>query len=596
MSTQQDVLDYFNQSKQYNDKADQVFRTQLQNYLSIYKDASAIYFADGKKIIIEPHYDNVLNLDVSSRSWYIEALKNPDKVVWTDLYVDDRTGQFTISGSKAVVVKGKAIGVLGVDIKLDRLTEIISSTALNYNGYPMVIDSNGTAIVHPSKMGEDLSGLDYIKKVLNDNEAVNSLTTNIDDDESIIVYKKIEELGWSVAAVYKISNLKINALDINKTIMKYSLIILIVTSVILYFFITRVIKPISVITNLMGKVSKGDLTVQANIHRKDEIGKLATHFNDMIDNMKHIIGVIQDSSKNVEKQSHHLSALAEETSATSFEMTKAVNEIAVDANKSSENAEEVTVSSRKLDSKISEMTEQSQALKGITIEANDLNVEGQERMSNLLGTFDDYKEDLTNMAKAVSSLDEKVAAIVTVMNTISEISSQTNLLALNASIEAARAGEHGKGFAVVAEEVRKLAEQSAYATEQVKSTLQELQEESHTVVSQMAEMQNTFKNQGIVIEDTSALFGKLSTLINNMEQTFEEVTADIEGIMAYKDQVVATIDEMSKTAQETAAACQEVSSSSDEQLSAIESVAKASEDLRDLSQELSDAISKFKLQ
>lgn len=177
MTTQQDVIDYFNNSKQYNDKADQVFRTQLKNYLSVYKDASAIYFADGKKLIIEPHYNEVFNLDVSSRNWYTEALKNPDKVVWTDLYVDDRTGQFTISGSKAVILNGHAIGVLGVDIKLDRLTEIISSTALNYKGYPMVIDSNGTAIVHPTKMGEDLSGLDYIKKILNDNESLNSLTT-----------------------------------------------------------------------------------------------------------------------------------------------------------------------------------------------------------------------------------------------------------------------------------------------------------------------------------------------------------------------------------------------------------------------------------
>ena len=85
------------------------------------------------------------------------------------------------------------------------------------------------------------------------------------------------------------------------------------------------------------------------------------------------------------------------------------------------------------------------------------------------------------MSEVIGTLESKVKAIGSVMETITEISSQTNLLALNASIEAARAGEHGKGFAVVADEVRKLAEQSARSTEEVKVTVQELQAESRLV-------------------------------------------------------------------------------------------------------------------
>lgn len=181
------------------------------------------------------------------------------------------------------------------------------------------------------------------------------------------------------------------------------------------------------------------------------------------------------------------------------------------------------------------------------------------------------------------------------MDTISEISAQTNLLALNASIEAARAGEHGKGFAVVAEEVRKLAEQSASATEQVKTTILELQQKSHQVTSQMKEMENTFNDQGIVVEDTGALFASISNLINNMEVTFTNITTEIEDIVKYKDRVVETIETMALTAQSTAATCEEVSASSDEQLTAINSVADASEQLNNLSTELSIAVSKFKI-
>ena len=212
-----------------------------------------------------------------------------------------------------------------------------------------------------------------------------------------------------------------------------------------------------------------------------------------------------------------------------------MREIAIGATQSSENADQVTVSSGKLGDKINQMTEQSKALKGITNEANELNIEGQEKMDNLLNSFENSKSELHNMSISVSSLEEKIHAIESVMDTISEISQQTNLLALNASIEAARAGEHGKGFAVVAEEVRKLAEQSAKATEHVKSTIHELQQEAISVVKQMNEMQDTFKEQGTVVENTSILFQNLSSLILNMEHTFKTVTEEIDSIIKYKD-------------------------------------------------------------
>lgn len=596
MATEEDVLNYYNNSSKFNDEADNVFRNQLKNYLTIYNNASSIYFTDGKKIIIEPHFDEIFDLDVNSRSWYTDAMDNPDKVIWSSPYVDLSTGQYAISASKAVKDGNKVVGVIGVDILLASLTEMISSTNLGYEGYPVVLDASGTAIVHPTKFGEDLSSYGYVNKILKDKNLENVLNTNIENNDSVIVYEKIPNLNWTVAAIYNSDNLQEIASSIKNMIIIFAFIILVVTFFVLYLFVSKIITPIYTITNLMGKVSNGDLTVKANVKRNDEIGTLANHFNKMIDHMKHIIGVIQTSSNNVEERSHHLSALAEQTSATSIEVTKAVSEIAFGASKSSENAEAVTLSSSKLGNKINEMTEQSYALKGITIEANNLNEEGQDRMKNLLNSFDNSNEELLNMAQAVSVLENKVSAIDTVMNTISEISSQTNLLALNASIEAARAGEHGKGFAVVAEEVRKLAEQSAEATEQVKNTIQQLQHESKTVVSQMTEMQNTFTMQGTVVENTSDLFVKLSTLIQNMEQTFKNVTNEIESIIKYKDRVVETIEEMSSTAQTTAAACEEVSASSDEQLKAIESVAKASEELNNLSQQLAETISKFKVE
>lgn len=595
MAASPEVLEYFKNSTTYNDVADKRFRSELATYLSVYNSASSIYFTTGDKIITEPHFDGIFDLDVHSRSWFNDAIANPDSFIWSAPYVDSSTGQYAIAGSLAVKDGNEVIGVLGVDILLASLTERISSIDLGYKGYPVILDTTGTAIVHPTKFGEDLSAENYVSTILADSTETNNIRTTVEKEKSVLVYNKIPEIGWTVAAVYNINNLQDSAKSIQNIIILSTVIILIITFAVLYTFITRTLKPISTLGTLMDQVSNGDLTVQIDVKSQDEIGRLSHHFNEMINNMKRIISVVKESSLNVEERSHHLSALAEETNASSVEVSKAVNEIAVGATTSSENADAVTESSSKLGDKINGMQDQSNALHEITLEAGKLNEIGQEKMKNLLGSFDLSKGELNEMTSSVSILEQKVAAIGTVMDTISEISAQTNLLALNASIEAARAGEHGKGFAVVAEEVRKLAEQSAAATEQVKATILELQQKSHQVTTQMKEMENTFKDQGIVVEDTGALFANISNLIDNMEVTFNNITTEIEGIVKYKDRVVETIETMALTAQSTAAACEEVSASSDEQLTAIHSVAEASEQLNNLSTELSVAVSKFKI-
>lgn len=576
------------------DEADTVLRTDLATFLDNYTEASGIYFAQADNIIFEPHFDGIKDVDATTRPWYNQSLKNPDSVIWTEPYIDTATGEYAITGSKAVIADGKVMGVIGVDLLLQSLTDMVSSTNLGYEAYPVILDAAGTAVVHPTLAGESMSDYPFVKKMTS-SEKPAELSTEIDGEDSIFVYKHIPAVDWSIGVVYKVGNLQAIAKDMQKIILLITCIILAVTFIVLFYFISRMVKPLYTLGTLMGRVADGDLSVQIEVKNRDEIGRLAHHFNEMIHQMKKIIHVVKESSVNVESRSHHLSAMAEETSASSIEVAKAVNEIAADASDSSEYADTVTSQLTLLGEKINLVNERSADVEAVTAEASRLNTGGREKMGELLTSFHGTEEELEQMAAVITQLEKKISAIGSVMDTISSISSQTNLLALNASIEAARAGDHGKGFAVVAEEVRKLAEQSAVATEQVKTTITQLQQESFHVTGRMNEMQETFTHSGEVVKTTSELFTDLANCIDRINASFESVHDEINVVNGYKDDVLQTVQKMADAAQASAAACEEVSAASDEQLTAIHSVAESSEELNNLSNELAVTISRFTL-
>ena len=566
---------------------------ELKDNLDIYTDASAIYYAlPNKYTLMYPERD-MNGFDPTSRDWYKNAIANPGVVQWSSPYADSSTGKFMITGSYAFEQNGKLVGVTAIDLELTAITEVLASIDIPNDGFPILYDKEGTAISHPTKSGENLMDFSYVKDMY-ENETGEVEYTD-DGVKNVSVYATIPEFGWKVGTVYEKDNLMGMAKQLRLIIIIVALITLAFVSLGMYFIIGRLLKPIGRLRTLMDEVSAGDLTVKSDIQTKDEIGQLSDNFNDMISNMHSIISVVNQSSNNVRTNSESLSAVAEETNASSSEVAHAVNEIAEGASKSAEDAETVSERADELGRQINGITERALSMNEIAVRTGDMNANGQTKMGQLQDTFKSSGTNLRSMNEAITTLGEKVKAIGSVMDTITDISSQTNLLALNASIEAARAGEHGKGFAVVADEVRKLAEQSARATEDVKVTVQQLQDESRLVTEQMDETITTFRNQGMVVQETETTFGELSALMGDMQASIQLISEEIETVSHHKDDMASTIQTMAATSQETAAACEEVSASTEEQLRAIQSVTDAAETLTHLSEDLSTAIERFKV-
>lgn len=568
---------------------------ELTEFINLFPDASSVYYSgmDGD-LLIKPNVDLGDDFDARTRSWFQNSAEVPDSLQWTDPYVDAATGEVVLTASKAVIENGKATGVIGLDIQLSALTNEFAQREISYDGYAMMLDQNGIAIAHPELQGESLIDHSYVQNMYDAGDDNGVIHYKEDGVNRVLIYTTVPIYNWKVATIYDIKNINKVAIETQVIMTIIAGITLLVFCIALYFLISHFIRPLAKLNVLMDNVSNGDLTVQTDTQSTDEIGQLSANFDAMIKNMKQIIETVNDSSENVRTSSESLSAISEETNSSSEEISYAVNEIAQGAAKSAEDAETVTEQSDILGKEIHSIAEQAQTMTEIANKTDSMNLNGQTQMIALKDSFIESEKTLEAMAAVIGALEEKVGAIGMVMNTITEISSQTNLLALNASIEAARAGEHGQGFAVVAEEVRKLAEQSAKATDEVRDTVGELQQESQLVSAQLKNTRQNFENQGDVVTETETTFSNISNLMTTMQSAIGETTAGIAQVTTLKDVVSETIQTMAATSQETAAACEEVSASTDEQLRTIQSITDAVEQLTALSEDLTNAVQRFK--
>ncbi|WP_050180236.1 methyl-accepting chemotaxis protein [Domibacillus robiginosus] len=592
-----DTIQSYGTSELAQDKVDrQPTETLFMDYLNTYEDVLNIYFGSAEgTTIISPVIKLPEDFDPRERDWYTQA-ENKKTSVWSEPYKDTATGSSVVTVSRAVYDDNdRFLGVIGVDVDLTVLTERVKQTDLGYQGYPTVFSTAGMGIVHPTSQGEDLTKIPVIKSIIDDSSPSGSKYYKLDGENRIIVFNNVPGVNWTVAAVYDRANLLGLSQSISKSLLWTGIVLLLLISAVMLFVISNIVKPLRRLERTASQIAEGDLTVQVPVSTQDEVGQLSAAFNKMTAHMRAILQKVNQSVQEVKVSAENLSAVSEETSASSEQMTYAINEITLGASRSAEDSAEATERSNSLGSQIDAITGKAGDMAQAASEAEQANQKGAGQIEQLRMSNNETKTYISGMQMVIEELESKMSSIEAVIGAITDISAQTNLLALNASIEAARAGEHGKGFAVVAEEVRKLAEQSSEAADEVRKTILDIQSGSRTAVEQMKKTRSNFNEQTEAVEETSKVFHQLSTLVSTIDSSIAAINQEIKEVGTIKDEVIHTMTGIAAASQQSAAASEEVSASAEEQLRAVRTVTDSSEQLMELSTDLKEMVNQFKL-
>lgn len=571
--------------------------TAHTSFMNREQGAQATYYGTAEgDMRTTPMLELSADYDPRTRPWYEEAVTNVGEVIWTSPYIDADTEELVITAAKSITPtpdSDQVLGVMAVDLSLDEMVSLLESKEVGYGGQLALIDTEGVIIAHgdPSQVGNNLAEDTQLNAIVESADTKGSLKNN----GETIYYDEIDGYGWKVMSIYNDDLLYAELDNTRNTFIIVSIIAVIFAFLASFYVANKLTKPIQRLNDQVKKMAQGDFSKDLNVKGKDEISQLGVSVNEMSKELRHLVGSIQGSASDCKVMAEELSAVSEETLATSDDMSSAVNEVAVGASKQAEDMEEANQQMQHLSGQVGRATEQTNQMNKVSMDIRKANEKGLTQMNVLTDRTSATRQVFSNVDQAVDQLMKKVSDIGSVVDTISDFADQTNLLALNASIEAARAGEHGKGFAVVADEVRKLAEQSMSATGRIRGTLDEVEGETKRVVDAMTTANGMSNDQKQAVEDTGASLQSIVKYIETLSQSLEELTKDLNGVNDQKSQIVEAMASIAQVSEGAAATAEEVSASAAEQTKAIETVGKTSEQLNDLSTELQEKTNRFKI-
>lgn len=551
---------------------DNVVKTDPKNFLSAW-----IADMDTSKLTQSDGFTSDETWVFTERVWYPCVAAH--KTVLTDPYIDPGSGKIIISAVSPVYDEAgvEPFGVVGVDISLERMSEVMSQYKVGENGYLLLVSGEGKIIYHPQS--------DMIDKNLEDVEVSQNLKDAVQSgEEQFIKYKIGGETKFGVVAFSEstgytvISNMPWSEF--------YSLILVLIGVFIGVFALGMLLivwrirrsaanltKPILELNHSAQQLAAGDLDVHLHITAEDEIGELGRSFGQTVSRLKQYIVYIDEMADVLTDLAHgkldiqlqndylgefqklkvallnisdsmsdvmeNISNSAEQVSTGAGELANASQTLAEGASTQALAADGLATSAAAIDEQVQLSRKDAEVSADATLRVTKMIEQNQEKMAMMM--------------EAVGKIHETSQQVVGIIQTIEEIADQTNLLSLNASIEAARAGEAGKGFAVVADEIGKLAMESSKAANMTRDLIGISMDE----INKGSSIANGVMSS---LEESVAAVVKVNEMIRKTAENAAVQAHNMEQIRAGIDEIVQGVQDNSAAAQQTSATSEELAS------------------------------------
>ena len=389
------------------------------------------------------------------------------------------------------------------------------------------------------------------------------------------------------------------AIESGRSSMMVMLITTIVCVLLLLAFSYKLINSIRGALNIMvhvcDKLSSGNFIVRTEpSQRKDELGDVHRALYDMT--LK-----IGDLLKEVSKTTEQMAAASQQLNSSSMESANAATSVAQSvADAASVVVQQQTAVTNGTDS----VASISQSVKSVSQETEEISQEADQaakkaEAGNLVveksvNQIHSVEEKVRTTARLVDELGARSQEIGAIVDTISDLAGQTNLLALNAAIEAARAGEQGRGFAVVAEEVRKLAEQSATAAQQIADLIGRIQDDTSKAVASMDSDRQAVVQGAESVEGLRQVFEEINGLVIDVAGKIESMSDSIQHVADQSSEITNHMEQIDTGAAKVADNMQSISAATEEQSASAQEIASASDSLARQAQDVQEKLQKFK--
>ncbi|MCX8132036.1 MAG: methyl-accepting chemotaxis protein [Clostridia bacterium] len=476
----------------------------------------------------------------------------------------------------------------------ERTNEYIRLTALSVNLQDKkVMDSIGTVNVEIDKVFGSVS--DEIRRMKD-----SKLGMMFGDSEKSILAAYRECIGrleksfknYLADDVKKSQDIKTN---IVLALVAITFVCLMLGMLLAFILSRNIVNPIKAITNLLGKAEKGDLTVRAEIHSRDELGELGEKVNRVLDGQQKIVGEVINTSKDITSLKQKMSEIFSHSKDNANKISEGVKTVVESVKNGTEGSSNSLAEVDQIASGVKDVSAATNKVIGDGMKAIEVAFTGEKAVEEAEAVIRKVTETVQQIAGTISALEASSDKIGDITNTITDIASRTNLLALNAAIEAARAGQQGKGFTVLADEIRKLSDGSNKAAGEIKEQIKGIQGKIQLAVDRMDEGVQGVEEGVVKInkvkENILEIIDSIRFVVDSIKSTAEASTRQ----SSSTEELVKVVGNIAKAASETATTGKNIDKNLEEQAKVIKDMEAISRKLDEASEKLSGVLGQYKV-